>query len=62
MNKQTTCNDCFYHCTCPEMRGICTSFKEKCRFYEPWNEASVNGCMYGASLEDREEERACRAR
>lgn len=29
MNKNTTCNDCYYHCTCPERRGICVSFIRK---------------------------------
>lgn len=33
--------------------------KEKCRFYDSLSEASCGGCMYGASVEDKESERAC---
>ena len=33
--------------------------KEECRFYDPWNEASYDGCIYGTSVEDKENERAC---
>lgn len=32
----------------------------RCRFYQPHCEASHNGCMYGASAEDKESERECK--
>lgn len=34
--------------------------KEKCRFYDPYDEASYNGCMYGACEGDKESEMACK--
>jgi len=34
--------------------------QEKCQFYQPCNEASHLGCMYGACAEDKESERECK--
>lgn len=33
--------------------------EDKCRFYDYHSECSYDGCMYGASAEDKEEERGC---
>lgn len=33
--------------------------KEKCRFYYALSECAIDGCMYGASEEDKEKERGC---
>lgn len=33
--------------------------KEKCPFYTPYSECSYDGCMFGASTEDKEENRSC---
>lgn len=33
--------------------------KEKCRFYDAICEATYDGCMFGASIQDTENEKAC---
>lgn len=33
--------------------------KDKCRFYDEYSECAINGCLFGASGEDKEMERGC---
>lgn len=33
--------------------------KEKCPYYEPYAEYAYDGCIFGASLEHKEEDRGC---